>query len=195
MPAVMKFLQIHDMLSSSRANGPGNRAVIWLQGCNFKCPGCFNPETHSTDGIYGKWISLPRLIHWLQEAMEHNQIEGVTISGGEPMLQWGILQEFLQWIRNNTTLSVILFTGFTVKELDSQNIYPQLLPLVDVLLAGRYNQNMRVAAGLLGSSNKQVEFLTDYYDWNDLAAVPVGEVIIRNGEIIFSGINPAELTK
>ena len=37
---------IHNKVSQSEANGPGNRTVVWFQGCNLKCSGCWNPETH-----------------------------------------------------------------------------------------------------------------------------------------------------
>jgi len=42
-----KILNIHSILNESRANGPGKRFVIWVQGCDIACDGCFNPETHS----------------------------------------------------------------------------------------------------------------------------------------------------
>jgi pyruvate-formate lyase-activating enzyme len=40
---------IHSMLPRSTVNGPGARAVVWLQGCDLRCPGCFNPATHAFD--------------------------------------------------------------------------------------------------------------------------------------------------
>jgi anaerobic ribonucleoside-triphosphate reductase activating protein len=39
-------LQVHSFLESSSVNGPGQRAVIWLQGCSIGCPQCWNPTTH-----------------------------------------------------------------------------------------------------------------------------------------------------
>jgi len=42
-------MQIHEMISASRVNGPGRRAVVWFQGCTLACPGCWNPETHGFD--------------------------------------------------------------------------------------------------------------------------------------------------
>ena len=38
---------IHAIEPRSRANGPGARFVVWLQGCTLGCPGCFNPATHA----------------------------------------------------------------------------------------------------------------------------------------------------
>ena len=41
-----EILRLHQFLPASRANGPGLRAVLWVQGCSLGCPGCFNPQTH-----------------------------------------------------------------------------------------------------------------------------------------------------
>lgn len=38
---------IHSFVPASRANGPGLRAVVYVQGCSLKCHGCWNPDTHS----------------------------------------------------------------------------------------------------------------------------------------------------
>jgi pyruvate-formate lyase-activating enzyme len=40
-------LRLHQFLPSSHTNGPGLRAVLWVQGCSLGCPRCFNPATHS----------------------------------------------------------------------------------------------------------------------------------------------------
>jgi len=40
---------VHSMLPRSTANGPGERAVVWFQGCDLRCSGCWNPRTHGFD--------------------------------------------------------------------------------------------------------------------------------------------------
>jgi anaerobic ribonucleoside-triphosphate reductase activating protein len=65
------------------------------------------------------------------------------------------------------------------------------LACVDILLAGRYQAENRVAAGLLGSSNKSIHFLTRRYTPPDLETIPEAEIIIgEDGQIILSGIDP-----
>jgi anaerobic ribonucleoside-triphosphate reductase activating protein len=71
-------LRIHDFLPASRANGPGWRAVIWVQGCSLNCPGCFNPETHAPTG--GESVPVDALVRRIV-ALAEPSIEGV--SGGE----------------------------------------------------------------------------------------------------------------
>ena len=43
----MSPINLHDFVPRSRANGPRERAVVWVQGCHRHCAGCFNPESHS----------------------------------------------------------------------------------------------------------------------------------------------------
>lgn len=180
------MLRVHDLIERSRANGPGTRAVLWLQGCSLACPGCFNPETHSfSDGRLGS----PEDVFLEISAIKN--IEGLTISGGEPLQQFAALLELLRLIRSRTGLSVILFTGFAVDEIEGMPGASELLSLLDVLIAGRYQQNKRVARHLIGSSNKSTLFLTERYSLADLQETPCAEVIIRaDGTIVLSGIDP-----
>lgn len=178
----MGRLKLHHFLKGSRANGPGLRAVLWVQGCSLGCPGCFNPETHAFEG--GREWDIDALFDELRAL---DQIEGLTVSGGEPLQQRLPLLELLGRVRRETDLSVLLFTGFAFEELSC----PELLELADVLLCGRYREQERLATGLIGSANKTVHFLTDRYCMSDLEAVPVGEVVIGpEGLVVYTGIDP-----
>jgi anaerobic ribonucleoside-triphosphate reductase activating protein len=187
MPASVSKLRIHHFEPASRANGPGWRAVLWLQGCTLGCPGCFNPDTHSSAD--GNWHNTADLC--TQIAALGSSIEGITVSGGEPLQQLPGLINFLECIRRQTQLLVLLFTGYTWEEIRKIPRSHQLLPLVDVLLAGRYDQTNRVARGLVGSNNKTIHFLSSLYSAADLERVPEAEIILNtHGEIILSGIHP-----
>lgn len=183
-------LRIRQFLARSRANGPGARAVVWVQGCSLDCAGCFNPETHALDR--GENIRVEDLFQRI--VAETNLIEGVTISGGEPLQQPGPVIELLRLIKENTLLSIILFTGFQTGEIAKLNQVNQaILCYVDVLIAGRYDQSRRIAQGLIGSSNKTLRFLTQRYHWTDLEAVPPAEIILTpEGAVVMSGIDPVK---
>jgi anaerobic ribonucleoside-triphosphate reductase activating protein len=184
-------LRVHEIQPASRSNGPGWRAVVWLQGCTLACPGCFNPETHTTAG--GELVPVAELSQKILALRP--SIQGLTLSGGEPLQQLPALLVFLETIRRASDLSVILFSGYTWAEIQHMPRHPQLLSLIDVLIAGRYDPTQRVARSLVGSQNKTVHFLTGRYTLADLEAVPEAEVILtQNGEIIFSGINPVRWT-
>jgi len=180
-------LRLHNFLESSQANGPGWRAVIWVQGCTLGCPGCFNPQTHPKSP--GSSVPVAELAGRILQLEAH--IEGITISGGEPLQQIGPVTALLRQVRQDSGLSVILFTGYTWEEIQSMPAAPGLLEFVDVLLAGRFMQELRVGQGLVGSSNKTLHFLTGRYSGEDLSHVPTTELILApGGEILASGIDP-----
>src|SRR5689334_12617899 len=108
------FLRIHHFLPHSRANGPGVRAVVWVQGCTLGCPGCFNGPTHPAAG--GELVSIDSL--FAQIATLGDSIEGVTVSGGEPLQQRAGITALLRRIKAETALSMILFSGFSWAEIE-----------------------------------------------------------------------------
>ncbi len=180
-------LRIHHLLPLSQVNGPGRRAVVWMQGCSLGCPGCFNPETHGTQG--GETLMVDALFARI-DALQ-GTVEGLTVSGGEPLQQRRGLERLLRRVRAETGLSVLVFSGYSWQEIQAMPRITILLNCVDVLLAGRYNQSQRVASGLLGSSNKTIHFLSERYTLADLQTIPQAEVTIdAAGEVIFSGIDP-----
>ena len=180
-------LRVHHFLPHSYANGPGARAVLWLQGCSLGCPGCFNPETHPFEG--GELISVDKALQQVLAVQE--RIEGITISGGEPLQQCQALLAFLRRIREQTDLSALLFSGFSWEEIQRFPQTTELAAYIDVLISGRYIESQRLAHGLLGSSNKRLNFLTDRYTPQDLQSIPETEIIVsETGEILISGIDP-----
>jgi anaerobic ribonucleoside-triphosphate reductase activating protein len=184
-----QVLRIHQWTPKSRANGPGLRAVVWVQGCSLGCPGCFNPQTHPRQG--GETVRVDDLLTELKTL--ESQIEGLTISGGEPLQQMPALLELLQKLRRETRLSVLAFTGFNWDEVRCLPHHTELLANLDVLIAGRFEASQRLAKGLIGSANKTVHFLTQRYSREDLQLTPPAEVWIgKNGEIELSGIDPLQ---
>lgn len=187
-PAPERLL-IHHFEPASRANGPGLRAVLWVQGCAFGCPGCFNPETHAMRG--GEVWPVEKALDQILAAAAQGSLEGLTISGGEPLYQHRALARLLAQVREKSDLSILVFTGYDWDELQRLKGIGSLLDTIDVLLAGRYDASRRVAQGLIGSTNKTAHFLTNRYTAKDLETVPQAEIILTsNGEIILSGIDP-----
>jgi anaerobic ribonucleoside-triphosphate reductase activating protein len=182
-----QILRIHHWTPESRANGPGLRAVVWVQGCSLGCPGCFNPQTHPRQG--GKAVLVEDLLADIKAL--NDQIEGVTISGGEPLQQMPALLALLKHLRRESRLSILAFTGFTWDEVQRMPHSKELLANLDILIAGRFEASQRLARGLIGSANKTVHFLTQRYKREDLQLTPPAEVWIgKNGEIELSGIDP-----
>lgn len=182
-------LRIHAFEPYSAANGPGTRAVVWVQGCTLGCPGCFNPQTHGRGGGETTVDDLVDRILGLGD-----RIEGVTVSGGEPLQQRRAVLGLLGRLRAETPLSTILLTGYAWPEVVRMPDLDVLRGCLDVLVAGRYEQALRVGRGLRGSANKTVHLFTDRYTVDDLDAVPEAEVIISpTGQVVLTGVDPPTL--
>ena len=177
-------LRIHAVEASTRANGPGRRFGVWLQGCPLACPGCYNPDTHAPD--VGRVVPVDDLLRAFEDAPA--PLEGITISGGEPLQQAPALLALLRRVRAETPLSVILFTGYPW-EVAAR--HAEIISLVDVVLAGPYRREHHLAHGLRGSSNKTVHLVTSRYTRADLDAVPLAEIVIQaDGDVTLTGIDP-----
>lgn len=182
-------LRIHSFLPGSQVNGPGDRCVVWVQGCSLACAGCFNPETHSF--AVGQEKNVDELFSGIK-AIEN--IEGITVSGGEPLQQSEPVVRLLERVRKETRLTSLVFTGFSFDEAKTVPAFERLRSCIDVLICGRFQDDKRLAEGLIGSSNKSVHFFSDRYSIEDLDDVPDCEVFISaDGEVVFSGIDPLRL--
>jgi len=181
-----EMICLHHTLSSSRANGPGNRYVIWTQGCSFNCPGCFNPETFSATA--GRDYSVDDLARDI--LLSQDKVEGITLSGGEPLLQHRALAKLLSRVHQSANLGVILFTGFTWVELQHIPQISTFLAEIDLVIAGRYQQENHLARHLIGSTNKTLHYLTSKYHHPDLNTPPAEVIISADGSLNLSGIDP-----
>jgi anaerobic ribonucleoside-triphosphate reductase activating protein len=136
--------------------GPGNRYVIWVQGCPFNCKGCITPE-----GIPLKINKLISIEDLACEIINDSSITGVTFSGGEPFLQASKLTILINKIKKyRNDLNYICFTGYGYKELlweEAKNFLNQL----DLLIDGKYNEKLNNNIGFRGSSNQNFIFLSD----------------------------------
>ena len=155
-------MKIHSTIKNSTVNGPGNRFVIWTQGCSLNCPDCWNPETHSFSN--GKDVSQVDLLTMIQNEIK---IEGITISGGEPFEQPYELFELTKLIRENTNLSQIIYSGYTINEIHKNDEMNKVLSNIDVLIDGRFNSTKLSKNGSIGSINQKHYFLTNRYSIYD----------------------------
>ena len=84
---------VHTIMPASRANGPGLRCVVFVQGCNLGCPGCWNPFGHAFSGTE---FAVETIIAEVVNRHSQYSLDGVTFSGGEPMQQADDLATLLQ---------------------------------------------------------------------------------------------------
>lgn len=151
-----EYINILDLCESgTKELGPGNRYVIWVQGCPFNCKGCVTPE-----GIPIVENNLVDFNQIISAICANEKITGITISGGEPFMQASKLVKILTAVKTiRPELDVVVFSGFKLIELDWTEA-KELLKFIDVLIDGKYIEPLNDNKGLRGSSNQRVNYLT-----------------------------------
>jgi len=120
----------------SIVDGEGIRAVLWTQGCNHKCPGCQNPQTHSfEDGIL---TPIEEIKAQIDELEGH---DGITMSGGDPLYQVEECLEIAKYVKSKG-MNVWCYTGFTYESLmvlsKNNSKIKEFLKTIDVLVDGPF---------------------------------------------------------
>jgi anaerobic ribonucleoside-triphosphate reductase activating protein len=165
------LLRVHALMECSTVNGPGARAVIWVQGCSLGCPGCWNPQTHSP--LQGFRLDASKILEWFAKASRGNRIEGLTISGGEPMEQAPAVLDLLRRLKAaHPAMTTGLFSGYTERELP-ESLWPAIRGHLDFAELGRYNARRRSHDPLVTSTNQVLRLYTARYRMADFAAQSV----------------------
>jgi anaerobic ribonucleoside-triphosphate reductase activating protein len=184
------LLNIAATMGKSRANGPGIRAVIWVQGCTIGCPGCYNAFTHPHEAA--SLHSPKQVAEWI---LSIDGIEGITFSGGEPFEQAAAITEVVKNVLNEKPfLTVFIFSGFEFIDLESNThtAVKELLSLTDLLSSGPYVLKLRDESLLWrGSSNQELRYLSQRYnsdlEYEWLKNSPFEEYTIQEEQIQFTG--------
>jgi len=134
-------------------DGPGYRLAVFVQGCPHACAGCHNPKTHDFAGGY-----LSDTAEIIAKLGKNPLVRGVTLTGGEPMMQAKALREIASSAKEKG-MNVWCYTGFTLEALWKENNAERiaLLDLVDVLVDGPYIAHERSLDLLYcGSKNQRL---------------------------------------
>ncbi len=145
----------------SKVLGPGNRYVIWMQGCLKKCRNCINPAGQKIDGGYV--VSVKSIV---DDIRAQTELQGVTISGGEPFLQFDALKELVFMIKSVTGCDIMLYSGYCLQEIidrlgekQANSFFSQ----IDIFIDGEYVDDLDNGSLYRGSDNQQIYFFTEKY--------------------------------
>ncbi|GAA3232376.1 4Fe-4S single cluster domain-containing protein [Dactylosporangium siamense] len=177
-------------LTSTRAEGPGDRTAVWVQGCTIHCAGCFNPHLWTFRG--GRLTPAEELTAQILAA----DTSGLTLLGGEPFDQAAALAKVAAAVQA-AGRSVMTFTGYTTAQLDhavatGRADVAALLAGTDLLVAGPYlADRLDLARPWVGSTNQEFVLLTDRFPHllDDLTATPdrVEVTVDPDGRVAVNG--------
>lgn len=153
---------IHSTESFGSVDGPGVRFVVFMQGCKMRCKYCHNPDTWFSDK--GQWTTSDEL---LAKAMRYKSYwkadGGITVSGGEPLLQIDFLIDFFKKAKANNINTALDTSGnpFTKSE-PFFSKFKELLNYTDLVLLDLKHINNEEHKKLTGQENSNILELAQY---------------------------------
>ena len=160
------MLRILDITAPDINNGNGVRVTLWVSGCTHKCKGCHNSWTwnYNQGKIFAEDSDeiLNKLSNWLSR----DYVDGLTISGGDPLDQdkntLFELKQIVNWVKTNFPSKTIwIYTGYTYEELNEYQL--AVVENIDVLVDGPYKEELRDIAHcpFRGSTNQRIIYIKD----------------------------------
>ncbi len=176
-------MRINSILKVSEANGPGQRGVVWVQGCSRHCEGCFNVETQSFSG--GTEMDCDSIMN----QFDFSKIQGLTVSGGEPFEQAEALKQLLKAAKQKN-LNTLVYSGYKYNEIFCN--HADVLLFVDYLIDGEFIKSIPSKCRWAGSGNQRFlqledgkikKDLTECEEYSQTAEITIDET----GNMIITG--------
>ncbi len=143
--------RIHAVESFGTVDGPGIRLVIFLQGCPLRCVYCHNPDSHPLDG--GEEMTVEALLELYRKNRAFYQKGGITLSGGEPLLQAEFATELFARAHAEGIHTALDTSGITF---DGSDRYDALLANTDLVLLDIKAMDEALHRRLTGADNQNV---------------------------------------
>ena len=149
------YAKVHSIESFGTVDGPGIRFVLFLQGCNLQCKYCNNRDTWDING--GEYKSLDEIVEKIKKYKNYiiPSGGGITVTGGEPLLQVKFLIELFKKVKQEGITTCIDTSGMVNITTDIK----ELLQYTDLVLLDIKHIDDEKCKQLVGTSNKkEIEF-------------------------------------
>ena len=169
--------------------GPGRRAGIWVRGCSIHCPGCIAENLWSFDESRAR-----NVVDVASEVegffREDGNLNGVTVSGGEPFDQPEALIALLEKLRTKDIRDVLIYTGYDIAGIMRGN--PEISELAAAVIGSPFKLGEDTEDAWRGSSNQTLtvfdrRFSARYEKWRGTKKGPM-QIAAFNGRVISIGI-------
>lgn len=147
---------VHSLESFGLVDGPGVRYVVFLQGCKMRCKFCHNPETWSAEG--GEEYTAEELFKKAYRYKNYwKQNGGITVSGGEPLLQIEFVTEFFRLAKQKGINTVLDTAGQPFSENDEWlEKFKALMEYTDLVMLDLKEMDAKLHHDLTGFGNENV---------------------------------------
>lgn len=175
--------------------GPGQRVGIWLQGCTIGCPGCLSRDTWDPDA--GRSVPTTALVDAVTRLTAGSQVDGVTITGGEPFEQAGALRALIPQLRDALRdrapeggIDVLVYSGLRSEVIHRE--HADVLTHIDVLIPEPYRAAAGPGGAWRGSGNQPIEVLTELgrHRFGDVAdgAIHRVQIAVEDDDVWMIGV-------
>lgn len=155
---------IHSIETLGTVDGPGIRYVLFLQGCPMRCKYCHNPDTWDINS--GKLMSTDEILDDYEKYRSFLKHGGLTVTGGEPLLQVDFLIELFEKAKKRDIHTCIDTSGITYQQDNISYLQKlnQLMNYTDLVLLDIKHINSKEHESLTGFSNEPVLAFAKYLD-------------------------------
>ena len=156
--------KVHSVESFGTVDGPGIRFVVFMQGCKLRCKYCHNRDTWET--LYGNEMTIDELYNQILKYEDYffRSGGGVTISGGEPLLQCEFLIELFKKLKERKIHTALDTSGM----FDITDEIKTLLNLTDLVLLDIKHIDSKKCKDLVGFSNEKELAFAKYLSDNNI---------------------------
>lgn len=150
---------IHSIESCGTVDGPGIRFVIFMQGCPMRCQYCHNPDSWTTNA--NKLMTVDEIMQKYDGVKEFVQSGGITVTGGEPLLQINFVTELFKAAKSKNIHTALDTSGITFNPQNTETI-DELLKYTDLVLLDIKHINNEEHKKLTGRSNQNILKFAQY---------------------------------
>ncbi|MDL2276881.1 pyruvate formate lyase-activating protein [Breznakia sp. OttesenSCG-928-G09] len=156
--------RIHSFESFGTVDGPGVRFVVFMQGCPLRCLYCHNPDTWEVNR--GKEYGVDEVFEQIMKYYNYIKDGGVTLSGGEPLLQIDFAIELFKKLKKEGLHTCIDTSGVMFQENNDKELhkFEELLKYTDLFLLDIKQMNPKKHKLLTGAENKHTLAFASFLD-------------------------------
>lgn len=164
---MMTLGRIHSIETFGTVDGPGVRLVVFTQGCPMRCLYCHNPDTWKLSG--GTMMNAQEIIDLYLRNKAFYRNGGITVTGGEPLLQVDFLHELFTMAKKQGIHTCVDTSGIVFNRLESAKL-EELMKVTDLVLLDIKQMNADKHRNVTSHSNENI---LDFARWLDEKNVPI----------------------